>query len=113
MSLHILYFLNCVCYLVIGALVALQLGQAGAAHSVTTPEADGATLSTVKLMAADGTRQEFGPLGGLDRHVPRLMLQPPGRPRLTCGAVLYRGSDQSGARAGAVRQVVQESEGKS
>lgn len=61
-------------YLVIWTLIALELGKASTAHCVSTPKADGPALATIKLMAADGARQELRPLGGLDRHAPRLVL---------------------------------------
>lgn len=54
--------------LVEGAGLAVQLVQARLAHGVRAAQADGLVAAGVKLIVADGTGQELGPLGRLHRH---------------------------------------------
>lgn len=46
----------------------MQLVQARLAHGVRAAQADGLVAAGVKLIVADGTGQELGPLGRLHRH---------------------------------------------
>lgn len=54
--------------LVEGAGLAVQLVEAGLAHGVRAAQADGLVAAAVKLIVADGARQELRPLSRLHRH---------------------------------------------
>lgn len=61
--------------LIEGAGFAVQFVEAGLAHRVGAAQADGLVAAAVKLIVADGTGQEFCPLGRLHWHPATTLLR--------------------------------------